>query len=139
MSSTNTHALLISLFNNAPVNKTLGVKLEYNAEGEAVCRWSRSPSFDHGGHDTHGGIIATLLDTAGWFTAAAKCGQAVVTSDIHVRLLQPAKQQDLVATARVIRMGAKSAVMEMTVSSPAGELVAMATASFAKLGELPAH
>lgn len=139
MSSTNTHALLISLFNNAPVNKTLGVKLEYNVEGEAVFRWSRNPSFDHGGHDTHGGIIATLLDMAGWFTAAANCGQAVVTSDIHVRLLQPAKQRDLVATARVVRMGSKSAVTEMTVSSPAGELVAMATASFIKLGELPAR
>ena len=139
MSATNVHALLVSLFNNAPVNKTLGVKLEYNAEGEAVCRWSRNANFDHGGHDTHGGIIATLLDMAGWFTAAAKCGQAVVTSDIHVRLLQPAKQRDLVASARVVRMGSKSVVTEMTVSSTTGELVAMATASFAKLGELPAR
>ena len=139
MSSTNIHTLLIGLFGNAPVNKTLGVTLEYNAEGEAVCRWQRNPNLDHGGHDTHGGIIATLLDTAGWFTVAAKSGQAVVTSDIHVRLLQPAKQQDLVATARIIRMGSKSVIAEMTVSSAAGGLVAMATASFVKLGELPAR
>jgi uncharacterized protein (TIGR00369 family) len=130
---------LISLFDNAPVTKTLGVTLEYNAEGEATCRWRRNPNLDHGGQDTHGGIIATLLDIAGWFTAAAKSGQAVVTSDIHVRLLQAAKQQDLVATARIIRMGSRSVVTEMTVSSAAGGLVAIATASFAKLGELPAR
>ncbi|PTL81630.1 hotdog domain-containing protein [Vitiosangium sp. GDMCC 1.1324] len=37
------------------------------------------------------------------FTATAKSGQAVVTSDIHVRFLQAAKQQELVVTARVIR------------------------------------
>jgi len=137
MSSTTFHTLLISMFDNAPVNKALGVTLEYNAEGEAVCRWRRNPSFDHGGHDTHGGIIATLLDSAGWFTAAAKCGGAVVTSDLHVRLLQAAKQQDLVATARIVRMGSRSIVTEMTVSSAAGGLIAMATASFAKMGELP--
>jgi uncharacterized protein (TIGR00369 family) len=134
--SNNIQTLLIGLFNEAPVNKSLGVTLEYNAEGEAVCRWKRKPEFDHGGHDTHGGIIATLLDTAGWFTAAAKSGQAVVTSDIHVRLLQAAKQQDLVATARIIRMGSKSVVAEMTVTSEGG-LVATASAGFAKLGPLP--
>jgi uncharacterized protein (TIGR00369 family) len=134
--STNIQAVLIGLFNNAPINKTLGVTLEYNAEGEAICRWQRKEEFDHGGYDTHGGIIATLLDTAGWFTAAAKCGQAVVTSDIHVRLLQAAKQQDLIATARIVRAGSRSVITEMTVSS-AGGLVATATAAFAKLGELP--
>jgi uncharacterized protein (TIGR00369 family) len=134
--STNVQALLIGLFNNAPIAKTVGITLEYNAAGEAVCRWSRKPEFDHGGHDTHGGVIATLLDTAGWFTAAAQSGQAVLTSDIHVRLLQPAKQRDLVATAHIVRLGAKSIVAEMKVSS-GDDLIATATAAFAKLGELP--
>jgi uncharacterized protein (TIGR00369 family) len=136
--STEVQTLLISLFNNAPINKTLGVTLEYNPEGEAICRWARNPDYDHGGHDTHGGIIATLLDSAGWFTASAQCGQAVVTSDLHVRLLQAAKQQALVATARIVRMGAKSIVAEMKVTSPSG-LVAIATAAFTKVGELPAR
>jgi len=117
----------------------LGCTLEVNAENEAICRLPRNPALDHWGHDTHGGIVATLLDIAGWFTAAAKCGQAVVTSDIHVRFLQAANQQDLVATARIVRMGSKAIVTEMTVSSAAGELVATATASFMKLGEPPAR
>lgn len=135
--STNVQTLLIGLFNNAPISKTLGIVLEYNAAGEAVCRWSRKPEFDHGGRDTHGGVIATLLDTAGWFTAAAQCGGAVLTSDIHVRLLQAAKQRDLVATARIVRMGAKSIVAEMKVSSSDDDLIATATAAFARMGDLP--
>ncbi|NBD10816.1 MULTISPECIES: PaaI family thioesterase [Corallococcus] len=130
------HAFLIEQFNEAPLNKTLGVTLEYNAQGEAVCRWKRKAEFDHGGQDTHGGILMTLLDMAGWFTAAAQSGAIVVTSDLNVRLLSPAKQQDLVATARVIRDGSKAVIAEMTVSSPKG-LVATANASFAKIGEFP--
>ena len=137
MSPGDIQALLIQLFGNAPVSKTLGITLEYNSEGEAVCRLPRNPGVDHGGHEIHGGIIATLLDTAGWFSAAAKVGQVVTTSDIHVRFLQAAKQQALVARARIVRAGSRSVVTEMTVSSPTGEVIATATASFAKLGELP--
>ena len=134
--STNVQALLIRLFNDAPIATTAGITLEFNAAREAVCRWTRKPELDHGGHDTHGGVIAILLDTAGWFTAAAQSGHAVVTSDIHVRLLQPAKQRDLVATAHIVRLGAKSIVAEMKVSS-GDDLIATATAAFAKVGELP--
>jgi acyl-coenzyme A thioesterase PaaI-like protein len=59
-----------------------------------------------------------------------------LTSDIHVRLLQPAKQRDLIATAQIVRLGARSIVAEMKVTS-ADDLIATATAAFAKLGELP--
>jgi uncharacterized protein (TIGR00369 family) len=130
------HAFLIAQFNEAPVNKLLGVTLEYNDKNEATCRFKRKPEFDHGAQDTHGGIIATLLDMAGWFTAAAHSGAIVVTSDINVRLLSPAKQQDLVATAKVIRDGSKAVIAEMTVTNAKG-LVATASASFAKIGEFP--
>jgi uncharacterized protein (TIGR00369 family) len=137
MSQTGLQDLLVNLFNNAPIKKTLGLVLEYDAEGLAVCRLKRTPELDHGGGDTHGGILATMLDTAGWFTVASKCGQAVLTSDIHVRMLQPAKRQDLVATASIVRVGSKSAVAEMRVHTAGGDLVATATASFAMIGPLP--
>jgi uncharacterized protein (TIGR00369 family) len=137
MSSSQVREMLSGLFRGAPVNKLLGLTLEYDSDGTGVCRLPRNPNLDHGGHDTHGGIISTLLDAVGWFTVAAACGQAVVTSDINVRLLQAAKQQDLVATAKIIRMGSRSIVAEMTAKTAAGDLVAMATASFARLGELP--
>jgi uncharacterized protein (TIGR00369 family) len=131
--------LLISLFNEAPVNKLFGMTLEFGADGDGIVRLPRNSHLDHGGGDTHGGVIATMLDAAGWFTVAARAGGVVVTSDIQVHLLQAAKRQDLVATAHVVRIGSKSAVAEMRVSTAAGELVAIATASFAKLGELPSR
>lgn len=137
MSQTKLQDTLVGLFNFAPIKKTFGLVLEYDAEGNAICRLPRNGNLDHGGQDTHGGVLATMLDTAGWFTVASKCGQAVLTSDLHVRMLQPAKRQDLVATARVVRLGSKSVVAEMKVHTEGGDLVAMATASFAIIGALP--
>ena len=135
MSSEEFQRTCVAMFGEVPVSKALGLSLEYDSDGRAMVRMPRNPRFDHGGADTHGGILATLLDTAGWFTVAAACRGPVVTSDIHVRLLQAAKQRNLVATARIVRLGARSAVAEMSVSSDDGELVAVGTASFAKVAE----
>ncbi|RKP45279.1 PaaI family thioesterase [Trinickia fusca] len=124
-------------FKSAPVAKTMGLILTYDDEGNAQIAWKREPGYDHGMGDTHGGIFCTMLDSAGWFTVAAQCKKMVVTSDLHVRMLQPAKQQDLVATARMVRSGGKLAVASMELHSADGQLVATGTASFAILGDLP--
>jgi uncharacterized protein (TIGR00369 family) len=122
-------ATLIAMFQAAPISGALRFTLEYDAQG-AVVRLPRNPQFDHGGGDVHGGILATLLAMAGWFTAAAACRTAVVTSDIHVRFLRPAKQQDLTAHGRIIRQGSKLTVVEMKVVGADPEVIATATASF---------
>ena len=137
MSSVQFREMLVALFNEAPIKKSLDLSLEYNDQAEAMCKFPRNSNFDHGGGDVHGGIIATLLDTAAWFTAAAQYGQAVVTADINVRMLRPARQGDLVATAQVIRLGSKAAVTQMQVSGADGELVAVGTASLTKIGSVP--
>jgi uncharacterized protein (TIGR00369 family) len=127
---------LLGVARNVPIMKTMGITLEYNEDGEAVFRMPRNPNFDHGMKDTHGGVFATLLDSAGWFTVAAKCGKFVLTSDLHVRMLQGAKNQDLVATGKLIRSGSKIAVAEMKLCSADGDLIAVGTGSFAIMGEL---
>lgn len=137
MSASKIQDFLVARFNVAPIKKSMGLTLEYNEAGEAVVRMPRNAGFDHGGGDTHGGAIAVLLDSAGWFTAAAIGRKVVVTSDIQVRLLQPANQQDLIATAKIVRAGSKMIVAEMRVDTPGGDLVAIGSASFSVMGELP--
>jgi uncharacterized protein (TIGR00369 family) len=137
MNSKRIQEQLIEAARAAPITKTLGITLEYDGEGNAVFRMPRNRNFDHGMQDTHGGIFATLLDNAGWFTVAAQCAKTVVTSDLHVRMLQPAKQQDLVATGKLVRAGSKSAVAEMKLHSASGELIAVGTASFSFVSEIP--
>ncbi|HKZ51822.1 MAG TPA: PaaI family thioesterase [Candidatus Acidoferrales bacterium] len=63
---------LLHLFNHtAPIARTFGMKLSYTDEGNAVIELPYNPALDHALGGIHGGIYATLLDSAGWFTAAA--------------------------------------------------------------------
>lgn len=136
MSSKRVQQHLINVVKTVPIMKTLGATLEYDDDGNAIFRMPRNASFDHGMQDTHGGVFATLLDSAGWFTVAAQYGKVVVTTDLHVRMLQGARQQDLVATGKIVRAGSKTAVAEMKLCSADGELVAVGTASFTIVGDL---
>jgi uncharacterized protein (TIGR00369 family) len=137
LSTQEVQAYLANTFKTVPIVKTMGLILTYDDDGTAVVSLPRHPGYDHGMNDTHGGVLATMLDSAGWFTVAAQCRKLIVTSDLHVRMLQGAKRQDLVATARMIRAGGKLAVAEMRLNSTDGELVATGTASFAIVGDLP--
>ena len=136
-SSKDAQVFLANGFRSAPIAKAMGLTLTYDDEGNARVSWARTTDYDHGMNDTHGGVFATMLDSAGWFTVAAHCVKTVVTSDLHVRMLQPARQQDLVATARIVRIGNKLAVADMQLHSSDGQLVATGTASFVIVGDLP--
>lgn len=130
-------AFLQSAFDGASIGKTMGMRLTYDDEGNATVFLPRHAGFDHGMGDTHGGVMAVMLDTAGWFTVAAHCRKMVLTADLHVRMLEGAKHQDLTATARVVRAGSRLATADMQLTSADGRLVATATASFSVLGDLP--
>ncbi|GGB53230.1 PaaI family thioesterase (plasmid) [Tistrella bauzanensis] len=137
MSSRAAHDHLATIFKSVPIARSMGLTLSYDEDGNAVIFMPRNPGFDHGMKDTHGGVLAAMLDSAGWFTVAAQCAKMILTSDLHVRMLQGAKQQDLTATARIVRAGAKLVVAEMQLTSADGELVATGSASFSVLGDLP--
>lgn len=121
---------LITLFNSAPISQTTGMTLRYDSDARAIFEMPRNPAFDHALQDTHGGLIATLLDNAGWFTVAAHYEKWVVTSDLNIRLLEAAGQSDLIATGRIIRTGKVLSVAEMEVRTSGGILVAMGSGSF---------
>jgi uncharacterized protein (TIGR00369 family) len=137
MSAQDVMVFLENSFKAAPISKTMGLHIAFDEAGHATISMTRRPDFDHGMQDTHGGVFATMLDSAGWFTVAAQCRKLVVTADLHVRMLQAARHQDLVATARLVRGGGKLAVAEMSLKSADGELVATGTASFSIISDLP--
>ena len=109
---------------------TFGMTLSYNTKGEATFEMPYQEKFNHALGDTHGGVVATLLDNAGWFTVAAHYQKWVVTADLQTRILEPAGQQGLVATGRIVRAGNTLAVAEMEVRTREGKLVAVGSGSF---------
>ena len=121
---------LVRFFSHAPMKRTFGMELSFDDRGDAVLLMPNRPDMHHALGDTHGGVIATLLDNAGWFTAATRYDCWVNTSELTVRLHEPARQEDLIGTGRVVRSGKRLCVVEMEVRSRTGRLVATGSGSF---------
>lgn len=72
------------------------------------------------GRTVHGGVAATLIDTAGGLAVRSSLtdpiSTGVATIDLNVSYLRPASG-DLVATADVVRTGRTIGVAEVTVES----------------------
>lgn len=123
-------ALLAEFFSHAPMKRTFGMTLSFDEAGDATFQMPNNPDMHHSFRDTHGGVIATLIDNAGWFTAATRYDFWVNTSELTVRLLEPANREPLIGRGTVIRAGGRLCVASMTVHSASGRLVATGTGSF---------
>jgi uncharacterized protein (TIGR00369 family) len=130
---------LADVYHQSPIGRTTGMRITFADDGAATCHWRSVTDYDHALASVHGGLLATMLDNAGWFTAAAAHGEWVVTSDLHLRLLQATSGRDLHATGRVVRAGRRLSVVAAELWDADGELIATATGSFCPTGKpLPA-
>lgn len=83
-------------------------------------------AFDDGTADVHGGVAATLVDTASGFALRSTFDDPenarLTTTDLNVSYLRPATD-DLTVEAEVVRAGGSMGVTDATVSSvgPDGE------------------
>ena len=73
---------------------------------------------------THGGILAAIIDVAADFAIAAKLGRPVPTIDLRVDYHKAALPGDVVAKARVVRMGNQYSTAEAYLYNQDGELLA---------------
>jgi len=81
----------------------------------------------------HGGVMATLADTAGGMATymAVPVGSRVATVEMKINFLEPVDQGTMTADARVIRLGRNFAVVDCDVKDHAGKLVGKALMTFA--------
>lgn len=122
--------LLIKLFNTAPIKKIYGMMLSYNEEGQAYFDLPYNFNFDHAFKGIHGGVFATLLDNAGWFTAASHYDCWIATVEFQTRLLEPVYQEDLYSIGKIIRKGSRIASCDMEVRTSKNRLVARGAGTF---------
>lgn len=116
----------------------LGVELESIEEGRVEMRVPYdedllNPSVDESGGSVHGGVAATLVDTASGFALRSTFDDPatarLTTTDLDVKYLRPATD-DLVATAEVVRAGGSMGVTEAVVETEhEGEPVEVAVGS----------
>ena len=124
---------LLHLFNEvAPIARTFGMRLAYTDDDRAVLTLPYNPGLDHALNDIHGGVYATMLDNAGWFTAALGHDEScwVATSELSLHLLRAAKATSLRAEGWFLKRGKRQDVLELKLYDGAGELAAHATGTF---------
>jgi len=96
-------------------------------DGHAVCRMELHPHHMNANNTPMGGAIFTLADLA--FAVAANAGSAkdVVSQQMSISYLAPAKGTVLFAEAKRIRHGRRTCLYEVTVKDDLGTLVAHVT------------
>jgi uncharacterized protein (TIGR00369 family) len=126
--------LLQIMEEHVPFNRFLGLRGESVAEGRAVLVLPVRPEFvgDPRRPALHGGVLSTLIDTAGGMAAwsALAAGETVSTVDLRVDYLEPAGLgEPLRAEAELVRKGNR--VCHVRVAVTQGEsLVAEGRAVF---------
>ena len=117
-----------------PFQALLGFTIDDWADG--YCRLTQ-PMLDHLGNRygiPHGGVMATLLDTALGFavcyTGDPNDKQLVMTLSLNTQFLSVARGQTLIATGRKTGGGRSVAFAEGEIKDEQGNLIATATAVF---------
>lgn len=110
----------------APFHRWLGLTLvEMDEEGITVgVTWREEFAVNPDRHYTHGGILASIIDTAADYAIAAKTGGPVPTVDLRVDYHRAAMPGDLSVRAEVIRLGGTVSTAEARVFDGDGKLVA---------------
>ena len=117
---------LQELLSRGPFNQWLNFTvLSAGEEGiEVQVTWREEWVVNPDRRYTHGGILAAIVDTAADYAIAANLGRPVPTISVRVDYHKAAMPGDLIAKARVVRMGSQYSTAEAYVYDTDDNLVA---------------
>ena len=117
---------LQELLSRGPFNRWLNFTvLSAGEEGiEVQVTWREEWVVNPVRRYTHGGILAAIVDTAADYAIAANLGRPVPTISVRVDYHKAAMPGDLIAKARVVRMGSQYSTAEAYVYDADDNLVA---------------
>lgn len=138
---------VIGLFRDTmPFNKLLGLEFIKNKENvELHLSWQEALTGNPMQKILHGGVTATMLDTIGGLVAAIETIKrtndselmnlqtrlsTMGTVDMRVDYLRPGRGERFIATATVIRSGARLAVCRMELHNDSGDHLAFGTGTY---------
>ncbi|WP_151446715.1 PaaI family thioesterase [Lacisediminimonas profundi] len=117
---------LQAIVDRSPFNRWLGMTVESVSEESILLRirWREELISSPERQSTHGGILATLIDTSGDYAVAARIGRALPTVDLRVDYHRTATPGDLLAEARVVNLGGTLATADSRITDLSGRLIA---------------
>ena len=112
----------------------LGISFDRYEPDDVVVRLPFSEQLTNDGEVYHGGVIATMLDTAGaaaaWSNHDFDKGQRASTVSMSVQYVGAARRSDLVCTAHVIRRARELIFTEISAADADGKPVAHAVQTY---------
>jgi uncharacterized protein (TIGR00369 family) len=105
-----------------PFNRFLGIELVVANEGWVRLELPFRPELigDASRPALHGGVISTLIDTCGGFAVftAIPYGEKCSTIDLRIDYLSPGQPELLAAEGKVVRVGNRVGVVDITCFHP---------------------
>lgn len=132
-----TAAEIQQMLDASPFNLFLGLTV-VNADPvkqEVTMRSAMRKEFERrpGSKQWHGGVIASVIDTAGDFAVGMMVGRGLPTVNFRVDYLKPAVDTALVAVSRVRRAGKSVGVADVDVFDEKGALLAIGRGTYSTL------
>jgi uncharacterized protein (TIGR00369 family) len=122
------------LFPTTPFMGFLGVVFDRYEPDDVVLRLPFRADLTNDGLVYHGGVIASMLDSAGaaaaWSNHDFDKGARASTVSMTVQYLGAAKQSDLVCHGRAVKRGRELIFTEITASDGEGNMVAHALQTY---------
>lgn len=122
------------LFRSTPFMGLLGIVFDRYEPDDVIVRLPFDERWTNDGAVFHGGVIATLLDTAGaaaaWSNHDFDRGTGASTVSMSVQYLAAAKRSDLVVSAHTVRRGRDLIFTDITARDDAGTTVAHALQTY---------
>lgn len=118
--------------NGSPYYRLLGMEITEIREGESTIQMLFREELTHPYGIVHGGAIASLADSA---VAMALIGlvepkDRITTIEFKINFFVPISKGELMASAKIIHKGSKTAVGDVEVVNEEGKLVAKVIATY---------
>jgi uncharacterized protein (TIGR00369 family) len=122
----------------APMMRVMGIQIAEVLDGEVVLRCTPSSYHYNPIGFVHGGLAATLLDSATGLAVYSKLAAGVpwTTVDLRIDYLRPMSRitGEVRCTGRVIRLGRRIGLADGELCDDSGKLIARGTATCIVLG-----
>lgn len=113
--------------------------LRVDADGGVCIALAWRPEFSgrRGADFFHGGVLASLIDMAAHAAVALHSGGLSPTLDLRIDYLRPALAGELLATARVLKLGRSVSRADVQVHGADGQLLAVGRGAFSSASPSP--
>ena len=120
---------------NLPFARMIGMRLVDLKPDEAVIRIEMRDELRQPSGVLHGGVTATLIDTAMAFAVRTRLGlqEATATIDLTVHYMRPHLSGVFICTAKVVRAGKRIFTVSADVHNEEGKLIATGLSTYTRV------